>query len=343
MEKFTVTNELAFIIKTLRLQSGVSSKGLAEYIERSPSYLSKLEKGDIRRIQVNELTRIFDHIVPGTDFYNEKLPVIVKTVRSFYPELNLVSQIWLLTYDVIMRKVAVPAELREYIKGKLTELDLDMESLVLFTNSNRDSNVTANVPANELFDVEISGKMIPMMKIFVDRVRVEAVLEGISDSLEYFAVQGLVFSLIRMEHFGTRELMSEDAHWVIRECSRILNEYGIVSYTDYLELLTGSEFASEHASFQNVFSDTVNDNMAKVMDALSRAFEYDMITTAQAMDSMNLNMEWDIGFVLKLMGFRFHELGDLPYSAKKQLLDEIAGILEKYESMPKYNRMMEKY
>ena len=50
MPRFDVTQPLAETIKTIRIQNKISSKDLAKKIGKSPSYLSKLEKAEIKSI-----------------------------------------------------------------------------------------------------------------------------------------------------------------------------------------------------------------------------------------------------------------------------------------------------
>ena len=47
MPKIVVTDSLAETLKMLRTQNSVKSKDLAEYIGKTPGYITKLEKKEI--------------------------------------------------------------------------------------------------------------------------------------------------------------------------------------------------------------------------------------------------------------------------------------------------------
>lgn len=62
MGKFSVTPELAEIIKTTRIQNNVTAKDIAKHIGKSQAYMSKLEKAEIKTIEESNLTEIFRFI-----------------------------------------------------------------------------------------------------------------------------------------------------------------------------------------------------------------------------------------------------------------------------------------
>ena len=97
--KFTVTPELATLIRTIRTQRGISSKELAEGIGRSPSYVTKLEKGDVRTIRKEELTSVLSYIAEGEDFFEDKMPQILRTFSSIASPEEMIRQGWLIQYD----------------------------------------------------------------------------------------------------------------------------------------------------------------------------------------------------------------------------------------------------
>ena len=48
MPKIVVTDKLADTIKMMRMQNGIKSKDLAEHLGKTPGYVSKLEKQEVK-------------------------------------------------------------------------------------------------------------------------------------------------------------------------------------------------------------------------------------------------------------------------------------------------------
>ena len=67
MPKIVVTDRLADTIKMLRMQTGIKSKDLAEHLGKTPGYVSKLEKQEVKNIELETVESIFSFIL-GNDY-----------------------------------------------------------------------------------------------------------------------------------------------------------------------------------------------------------------------------------------------------------------------------------
>ena len=84
MAKVEITPILADSIKTLRMQKGISSRGIASAIGRSPSYFSKIENGSIKSIDKSELDRIFDVITGDDRSLDKQIDSLYATLKIKY-------------------------------------------------------------------------------------------------------------------------------------------------------------------------------------------------------------------------------------------------------------------
>ena len=55
------------------------------------------------------------------------------------------------------------------------------------------------------------------------------------------------------------------------------------------------------------------------------------------------NLEWDMGFMMALIGIEFCELKDTSFSMKKKLLGEIRKLVNEYKEMPDEERKLNRY
>ena len=345
MEKSTVTPEMLFVIKTIRLQSGLSSKDLAEKIGRSPSYLSKLEKGSVRKISREELENILENIMPGEEDFTARLKTVVRTYLSFYPRKSLYDQMWLLDLDVIQRQVEVPPAMAAYLRDLAEKSGSDYSGAEEWINSNRESYIRGGFPENEIIVMDVAGRKLPVMRIKLTPGTVGDVLDGKVAYVSYYVIQSITFALIRLERYGEEELAVSEGHWLIQECARVLEEYGISSTTDYLSLISSSGLADTHgsSSLSDTFSETSQTTLGLIGEHLKAAAEHDTVGASQIFDSFEKNFEWDAGFVMKLIGIKYYEMDDISHSMKKQFFTDLERLIERYRSMSDYERTIEKY
>ena len=83
MAKVYVTQELAETIKSIRLQNKILSKDLANIIDKSPAYVTKLEKGEIQTIDIDELNKIFNYIIGDDTSFDETIQKIIDIVENY--------------------------------------------------------------------------------------------------------------------------------------------------------------------------------------------------------------------------------------------------------------------
>lgn len=344
MVKFSVTEELATLIRTLRTQGKISSKEMASHLHRSPSYVSKLENGSVKTIQEPLLTSILSYLVDGDDFYTDKLPVIMKTLSSFIEQGRMARQIWLLHYDNIERPISVPTALSADISERMEKLGMSVDDLATLVNSNADSPLSAQYPANEFLDYALHGRRILLSRAEVKAEDISRMLEEQEYTANYFFLENIVYVLTRREHYGEDELSADQGEEVLRECGSYLSRFGVNSLTEYnLLLLSESNFLDGERSLKPMISSSSSRSLNEVVACLEEASSHDIAGAASALDVFSRNLSWDTAFMLKLVEQPFYQFDSASFSVKQKLLDDIERILEKYSAMPEYEKSMERY
>jgi len=345
MRKYAVTEELATLIKTLRAQDKISSKALASHIKRSPSYVSKLERGNVKSIQGEDLTKILDFIVPGKDFFQDKLPTIIRTLESFQMPGRMSRQVWLLDYDLIKRPIEVPASLVEDAQARMSAHHLDTRGLTRIINANRDSDISAEFPSNEVISYTLKDKNFLFIRVELDEKKLADLISGKNRVTDYSTINAIAYALVRMEnHRNDEEIDAQAAQAVLRGCDAYLSRFGIHSYTDYMHLLlTESSYIEEGSDLSRMFSSSNTESLSNILEHFNQASAHDLPVTTQALDAFSANLDWDTAFMLKIVGQPFHEFEKASFSMKRQLLDDIGKIIEKYAEMPEYEQSIERY
>lgn len=198
--KFSVTPELATLLKTLRAQSGVSAKDLAEHLKRSPSYVSKLESCSLKSVQEETLTDMLVFVSEGKDFYGEVLPNVFRVLKAIADPQRLIAQSWFLQYDVVERKVAITDGMVDDIRRHMDKLDMDASDLAAFIDGNFDSGLSDSFPANQIVIVEHESGHRLTYRAEVSQDELQGFLRK-TKTCGYMFLSNVLFALFRKDYF----------------------------------------------------------------------------------------------------------------------------------------------
>ena len=155
MAKIIVTKELAETLKTLRIQNGIKSNELATKINKSPAYITKLEKGAIQTLKEEEFDKILGYILKDLSNSDEVAETLYSSLKIKYSDEEIERQLWFNNFDTVVRLIPLPIELIEEINKMIEECSINKEYLLKMINSNQ-----------FLSDEEINNAMLKLADIF---------------------------------------------------------------------------------------------------------------------------------------------------------------------------------
>ena len=342
--KFEVTPELALLIRTLQTQSGLSSKELAGIIGKSPSYVTNLEKGNIKKIQKEDLTQILSLVTEGDDFFEDKLPQMIRTLSSIASPDALLNQGWLLQYDSYDRPITISPEMAQDIRRRMEKLSLDADRLSETINANKDVRDRDKLPTNEIVLMQRQDGRLFRLKASVDSQQIRNIIGQTDLRTNYGTLYSIMFILIKLDKYGDIGFMQPpQAIEVLQETGRYLASWQVFSLTHYGQFMTSDEFLKRQQQLLGPFDAGGLDTLPQIMDILRDLAEIDNIMTQTAGLAFLENLNWDPAFMLKLISLPFGQLKDLSHSNKAKLLEEISGLLETYHNMSDLQKKIENY
>lgn len=339
--KFLITHELALLIKTLRAQNDVNAKDLAAHVGKSPSYVSKLESGQMRRVDQKTLTEILCFCTHSADFYGEALPAAVRILRGMLDARNIVDQVWLMQYDAVERTVQVPAGMVADISKNLETMDISIEELVKFLNANIDSETPSSFPVNQMVAVDYNGSARVTARIEMTEENVRQLLQGEVAETRYFSLYNIVHSMFRLQYYRDvkTKLPPDDALKVLQHAASYMEQWDVHSLMGYSHFLSSDEFVAHQLPLA-VGDAGVVDSIA---DTLREITAHDALHAVEQLNAFRETLAWDPAFALKVIGISFADLEDLSFTNKRALLGEIQAIVEHYENMSDLERKLESY
>ena len=341
--KLLITPQLSTLIKTLRVQNGVSAKDLAAHIHMSPSYVSKLEGGSVRYIEKELLTSILCFVTCSEDFYGVVLPAATNLLMSMIDKVHLVDEIWLLQYDVIDRQVEVSVNMAAELKQIMEKNGITKEAILTYANSNIDSELNSDFPANEYVSLDYEGTRRLLIRVYLTEEAYDLVLNPSSNiaTAPYSVVHQVVYAITRLTISSDIKvkLPANHASEALYQTSIFMDKWNIHSLVGMSHFLSSDEFIQHQLPLANRKTDA----LSCLVEQLQRASEYDSLAVSTQLSALSRTMEWDAAFALRLIGINFAALGDMSHTNKVKLLNDIEALIQKYDQMSDYEKNLEAY
>lgn len=348
MAKVSVTKELAEKIKELRLINKVKAIDVAEHISKSSAYISRLENGDIKTVDYDELLKIFYFISKDE---NELEKFIDKlTLELDYDELD--EQIWFMNFDTVERKIPVPSGLIDYINKKMIELDISIPQLVEYINKNEEikdmiskHNLDLSKYKNNLwYPYEFNDektKAFIIMKL--DETSVANVLEKKNDISNYVTILSIVYNLLRLEQELITPLNEEVNNAIKKEVSSILKSYKFYTTKEKNMLIQAAVTQKELDSQLNEFDIKNRKIVNELIDHIRFLSDWNVKYTNEKLNSVNENFKWDSSFTLSIASLPYHKLNDISKSLRSNFLKDVVNLIEEYKNKPETEKTIEAY
>lgn len=352
MAKYDVTPELAATIKSVRVQNHIAAKSLAEHIGKSQSYMSKLEKGDIKTIEESELTTIFRFIYGNNssqDFFDSSLGKILDTLVLRYSDKEIEEQLWFDNYDTVQRQIPVPEIIIDDISERMKSINLSAEQLCERINSNEGiSPKVTNAdkfPFNEWQAFVVNHKIeFSFIKLKLQSDDIKKLLSREKTSANYITLLSMVYYLSKIETFGSqKDIPEEEDILLMRNAKTYLSNHKFFSIAEKNRLHRQARSKEEKEALLSTFDKQNGEVIKEILVAFQIFSDLDIERTTNNLVAFLKNLKWDNSFMMKLISMTFFEMDNISFSVKKDMIVEIQDIIEKYKNLPDEKKRIETY
>ncbi len=349
MPRAVVTNELCDTIKALRSQNKIYSKDLAAYIRKSPAYISKLENGDIQTIDLSELSSIL-HFITREESDTKSAEQIYESLKLKYSQAEIDAQLWFKNFDTINRQLPIPSSLVDFLNDTIKELGVSRSYLNKRINSNESLDTTspeyASMPENIWYDSHNNDLLKSSIKISLSQSLMDNILDKSTTTSSYMFVFCIAFYLLKIQtHAETVSITNSEYKQLYSKTTELLNEHKFYSISERNTIL-GKEVHNINRKIESLLNSFSQENANYIWQILSNfmvASDYNIELTNQQLQIFTDNLDWDLGFMLRIISLDFNKLNETSISNRKALISEIEQILNKYKELPSINNKIETY
>ena len=134
MQFIPLTPQLGELIKSFRIRNEKTAKDISTIIDKTPSYLSKIESGSTKKIESSIFTSMCNAITDSS----EGIKHFVIFAFQNNTEYDKDTFITLLNIDDILYKFVPPKELITYIVSKMSDNNISISGIREELNANKD-------------------------------------------------------------------------------------------------------------------------------------------------------------------------------------------------------------
>ena len=349
MAKVIITEELTQLLKSLRIENGISAKALAEHINKSASYITKLEKGEIQSIHGDALFNILKFLLGEKSNPDEIIESVFRTLNYKYTTKEIENQVWFHNFDTVIRKIPVPEAFCTDTLEMLTANQISIDYLVERINQNEfipDKSFCdiKTYPVNQWFECKFNGVSETYILLELDKVRIASLLNRKTSISNYVTLLAIIMYSLRLINYSIDAIIDKATIRDLQELAQsYLQRYKILTLTEKQarieKALTKAERELQLSSY-DVENLKVKDEFIELLDVYS---EFNIKTANKSIASINKNMEWDAPFIMRIASIPFRELEPCSGTMKHAIISEIEQVFQKYKEIPSDKRKIEEY
>lgn len=308
-----LTPELGMALKSFRIAHNITAKKITEKFERASSYISKLEKGDIKKVEATFFMELCNYISNSDNGISNLLEKLAPNYTDYSNETKFI----ILNIDDLLVGHSVPQSLITEINEYKQTHNITINQLVDKINENKDISDIDNydsLPQNQWYssDNDIDHAVI---KLFIPQTYIENLLNGKILTIHRVILKAILYSLYKLGKEENPHLESDNKLTIfninpIRRVIKITDEN--------IDTVLGGLEPDAAEAFNKVTAGL------KLITTITKGYGVKRIK------SISNNMKEDLGFYFAYMAVDLTELEKANKDKKQVFLDELKALVDKY-------------
>lgn len=336
MPRIELTEELSNALKKARNEKGINAAELAENIDKSVAFISKLENNNAKYVDVDILVKIFRYLL-GHDQENfEKYinNLLEKATMTFTHD-EIKKQQWIMVFDLEYRNIPIPDSLVEFIKNKLTELNLTPEQIIYELNRNEeltDINIINKKRNSLIFE---KNQDVSYIIFDLDINLLTNILNGNIKEINYITMEGIIRALYKLEGLKIKDIANKAV--------LTLTEHKFYSLSEKRRVVRMKKRDSE---LETVLTehDKVNINIVNsILNHIKMLSDWKISYTNEKLKNLDESFKIDPPFILSIVGCEFSKLQNLKTEDKRRFIFDLIALIDKYSKLPIETEQFEEY
>lgn len=330
MPKVKVTPELSDALRSLRKQAGISAKALSLSIGKSASYITVLEKNNIKTLDLDDFEEILRGIVGDNE---ESLADAYKSLlahsKLHYSKNESTDELLFYNFDTIRRQIPVPDSLIDWFNETITSCNITREYLIDLINQNLDLTTDEISCSSSDNQWQILDGNLAIV-INMDRDYLDSVLDKKIVTSNYQFLLAIAYYLFRIK---SGSINRGTDHECKERAVELLQHNKVYTLDKKLEI--------EHASNNSLNSylskeDIQNRKLInEITIALRSISDMDVLRSNERLEKIVYNLQADLGFWFSFISLDLSKFNNYSIDNKKQFFESLKKYIDDYEPTEK--------
>lgn len=323
MEFIQLTPQLCDLIKSFRIRNEKTAKDICIAIGKTPSYLSKIESGSTKKIDVSVFIEFCNAVS------NSSVGVKRFIQFAFQDETDYTDDTFLAltNIDDVIYEFVPPKDLITYIKTKMTSNNISIIDLVNELNSNKDlSDIEIsnyNSLPNNIFVFVDEEKNRFVIKLNYNTDTIKKILEN-SEKTNHVTLEAILYSLYKL--YG---IQSDKAH--IKAINTLENRFKVSSIRKVKTISISSK--EDEEKYLGKLEPNVENNYRSVIQGIRLALLLSQSKGgSERIQTMDKNLRQNLGFSFSFMSTDLEKIMPLSKDLKRDFLKDLNKLIEEYSS-----------
>lgn len=308
-----LTPDIGMALKNFRIENKITAKSITEKFDRASSYISKLEKGDIKKIDGDFLIELCNFIT-GSD---DGLDIFLSKLSQSYKDFTNESKTIIMNIDDLLYEYTVPSKMLDEINGYIKSHNISISTIVETINLNKDiadrdnyNDLPLNIWYSPNDDIDNAA-----IKMSVPLSYVEDLLSGKIATIHRVIAEVILYAMYTCGNEKNARDVANDK----------LKLYHIIPRRSVITLTPDN--------IENIFGGLEPDTSDALKDVI---MQLRLITTvtkeygSKRIKQICSNLGEDLGFCFAYMSLNLVELEQKDKEKKKEFLNELKSLIDKY-------------
>src|SRR5665648_875314 len=322
MPTITVTDELVNIIKTERKQREFKSNELSSNLKKNTSFISQLENGRIKQLDLNLFFEIFETLIPDEKNRSEFVNDLLKKLSVKLTDDEIKKQLWMATFDLQYRLIVIPEKIIEFLIDKIAILKLKnftTKDIIDLVNLNEGLDELQNLKENQVYaEYTDNGELVFSIKFKLEDSLIDNIINKSQIKISYINILGIVNAIFKLEGHTKEESVNLSKEILYESKFYTLIERDSIIKRKNKDLL--SEPDKEFIKLKDMLLNKIDFLGDKDVEYINKRLSVLL---------NNLNEE--LTLTLAVIGVSLVDLNEVDISVKKKFISEFKEMIQRYK------------
>lgn len=338
-----VTESLREVIKSERKKRNIRGDVLSKEINKSPSYISQLERGNISTLDLNLFYKIFENIIElkGENFLEYLDGILDNSPKIKLNKKDIERETWYQNFELQLRKFPITKDIINFITNKLNGLNIDGKFLIHKINENEDlPKEYMEEPPNILnVTVDENGTIKTSIKFDLPDTFLDDIINNKTESINSINMEGILYNIFKLE--GKNKI---DAS---KLAENKLKDFKIITSRERNRLIheaIKNNKPEEIQKYVTEIENSFNDILEEIIKYFKFLKTFDLPYGLKVITSFKNNLDLDYMLTYAVIKQDFGKLKDLSIDQQKEFIKEFKKLIDKYipsKSKNKSNKIID--